>query len=100
MFRFKNTIFREPKVCASLKLQYWRQLKYFVIELFGRVATYCSVLLVCVSCTVQSETISLCTVHGTIHIPTGLNNMCCWYVYRAQCRVRHSLTLHCARYTY
>ena len=69
MFRFKNTIFREPKVCASLKLQYWRQLKYFVIELFGRVATYCSVLLVCVSC-------------------------------RAQCRVRHSLTLHCARYTY
>jgi hypothetical protein len=27
-------------VCASLKLQYWPQLKYFVIELFGRVAAY------------------------------------------------------------
>jgi len=50
MFWFDKTIFREPTVCASLKLQYWRQLKYFVIELFGRVATYCSVLLVCVPC--------------------------------------------------
>ena len=38
MFRFNKTIIREPTVCASLKLQYWRQLKYFVIELFGRVA--------------------------------------------------------------
>jgi len=37
-FWFKQTIIREPTVCASLKLQYWRQLKYFVIELFGRVA--------------------------------------------------------------
>jgi len=27
-------------VCASLKLQYWRQLIYFVIELFGHVAAY------------------------------------------------------------
>jgi hypothetical protein len=37
MFRFNQTIIREPTVCASLKLQYWRQLKYFVIEVFGRV---------------------------------------------------------------
>jgi len=70
MFRFNQTIIREPMVCTSLKLQYWRQLKYFVIELFVRVAAYYSVLLVCVSCTVQSET-ALCT----IHISTGLNNM-------------------------
>jgi len=68
MFRFNKSIIREPTVCASLKLQYWRQLKYFVIELFGRVASYYSVLLVCVLCTVQSV---LCT----IYIPTGLNNM-------------------------
>jgi len=26
MFRFNKTIIREPTVCASLKLQYWRQL--------------------------------------------------------------------------
>jgi len=38
MFRFNKNIIREPTVCASLKLQYWRQLKYFVIELFGRAA--------------------------------------------------------------
>jgi hypothetical protein len=38
MFRFNKTIIREPTVCASLKLQHWRQLKYFVIELFGGVA--------------------------------------------------------------
>jgi hypothetical protein len=25
MFRFNKTIIREPMVCASLKLQYWRQ---------------------------------------------------------------------------
>jgi hypothetical protein len=36
MFRFNKTIIREPMACGSLKLQYWRQLKYFVIELFGR----------------------------------------------------------------
>jgi hypothetical protein len=36
MFRFNKTIIREPTVCASLKSQYWRQLKYYVIELFGR----------------------------------------------------------------
>jgi hypothetical protein len=35
MFRFNQTIIREPTVCASLKLQYWCQLKYFVIELFA-----------------------------------------------------------------
>jgi len=46
MFRFNQTIIREPTVCASLKLQYWRQLKYFVIKLFGRVAVCYSVLLV------------------------------------------------------
>jgi len=40
MFRFNQTIIREPTVCASLKLQYWCHLKYFVIELFGRVAAY------------------------------------------------------------
>jgi len=33
MSRFNQTVIREPTVCASLKLQYWRQLKYFVIEL-------------------------------------------------------------------
>ena len=38
MFRFNQTIIREPTVCASIKLQYWCQLKYFVIELFGHVA--------------------------------------------------------------
>ena len=52
MFRFNKTIIREPTVCVSLKLQ----LKYFVIELFGRVAAYYSILLICVSCTVHSET--------------------------------------------
>jgi hypothetical protein len=40
MFWFNQTIVREPTVYASLKLQYWRQLKYFVVELFGRVAAY------------------------------------------------------------
>ena len=39
MFWFNKIIIREPTVCASLKLQYWCQLKYFVIELFGRAAT-------------------------------------------------------------
>jgi hypothetical protein len=39
MFRFNQTIIREPTICGSLKLQYWCQLKYWVIELFGRVAT-------------------------------------------------------------
>jgi hypothetical protein len=37
MFWFNQTIIREPTVYASLKLQYWCQLKYFVTELFGRV---------------------------------------------------------------
>jgi hypothetical protein len=27
-------------MCVSLKLQYWRQLKYFGIELFVRVGAY------------------------------------------------------------
>jgi hypothetical protein len=40
MFWFNQTIIREPTVCASIKLQYWRQLKYCVIELFGCVAAY------------------------------------------------------------
>jgi hypothetical protein len=40
IFRFNQTIIREPTVCASPKLQCWRQLKYFVIELFGHVAAY------------------------------------------------------------
>jgi hypothetical protein len=39
MFRFNQTITKEPTVCASLKLQYWHQLKYFVIVLFSSVAT-------------------------------------------------------------
>jgi hypothetical protein len=43
MFRFNQTNIREPTVCASLKLQYWRQLKY-----------------------------SLCTVHDTHTNGTGL----------------------------
>jgi len=38
MFRLNKTIITELTVCASLKLQYWRQLKYFVIELFDRAA--------------------------------------------------------------
>jgi hypothetical protein len=33
MFRFNKIIIREPTTCASLKLQYWCQLKYFIIEL-------------------------------------------------------------------
>ena len=45
------------------------KLKYFIIELFGHVAAFYSILLVCVLCTVQSETVC------TIHIPSGLNNM-------------------------
>ena len=40
MFWFNQTIIREPTVCALLKLQYWCQLKYVVIELFSHVATY------------------------------------------------------------
>jgi hypothetical protein len=28
MFRFNQTIIREPAVCALLKLQYWCLLKY------------------------------------------------------------------------
>jgi hypothetical protein len=81
MFRLNQTIIRKPTVCAPLMLQYWRQLKYFVVELFGRVAAcessivgLCNVhsaecdslhwhmnpvLLVCVLCTVQNVT--LCT---------------------------------------
>jgi hypothetical protein len=39
MFQFNKTVIREPTVCASLKLQYWHHLKYFVIELFGGVVT-------------------------------------------------------------
>jgi hypothetical protein len=45
MFRFNKTIIREPTVCALLKLQHWRQLKYFVIDLFGRVAAYAGSLM-------------------------------------------------------
>jgi len=63
MFQFNKTIIREPMACALLKLQYWRQLKYFGIELFGHVATYYSV-----------QTVSPSALY-TIHIPTGLNNM-------------------------
>jgi len=37
----------------------FKGLKYFVIELFGLVAAYYLVLLVCVSCTVQSESLIL-----------------------------------------
>jgi len=40
MFRFNQTFIREPTVCASLKLEYWCQLKHFVIELFGSMAAY------------------------------------------------------------
>ena len=40
MFRLNKTIIREPTVCASLKLQYWCQLKYFVVGLFVGEAAY------------------------------------------------------------
>jgi hypothetical protein len=40
MLRLNQTIIRELTVCALLKLEYWCQLKYFVIKLFGRVAAY------------------------------------------------------------
>ena len=40
MIRFNKTIIRGPTVRASLKLQFWCRLIYFVIELFGRVAAY------------------------------------------------------------
>jgi hypothetical protein len=72
MFRFNQTIIREPTVCASLKLQYWCQLIYFVIKLFGRVTAYQSSLVGL--CIVQSETRSalLCTVHNTHTNRTGL----------------------------
>jgi hypothetical protein len=55
MFRFNKTIIREPTVCASLKLQYWRQLKYFVVELLGRVAALVGEIkdLITSKCTVQ-----------------------------------------------
>jgi hypothetical protein len=85
MFRFNQTIIMEPTVCASLKLQYWRQLKYLVIELSGHVAAHdSSPVGVFVSCTVHSETVkinvywftahchSLCTVHDTHTNRTGL----------------------------
>jgi len=45
MFRFNKTIIREPTACALLTLQYWRQLKYFVIALFGRVTAYAGSLM-------------------------------------------------------
>ena len=38
MFRFNKTIIREPTVCASLKLQYWRQLqilRYRTVRSYG-----------------------------------------------------------------
>jgi len=38
MFRFNQTIIREPTVCALLKLQYWHQLKYFITEVLSRAA--------------------------------------------------------------
>ena len=39
-FGLTKPFIREPTVCASLKLQYWRRLKCFVLEVFGRVAAY------------------------------------------------------------
>jgi len=69
MFRFNQTIIREPAVCASLKLQYWRQLKYFVIELFGRVAACYWCLY---RCTVQSETVRTQS-HSALCIDTHTN---------------------------
>jgi hypothetical protein len=64
IFRFNQTIIREPTVCASLKLQYWRQLKYFVIELFGRVcivhsAQWNSITLHCARYTYQQDWINM-----------------------------------------
>ena len=40
MFRLNQTIIKRPKVRALLQLQYWCQLKYFVIKLLCRVDTY------------------------------------------------------------
>jgi hypothetical protein len=34
MFRFKQIIVRDLTVCVWLKLHYWSQLIYFIIELF------------------------------------------------------------------
>ena len=66
MFRFNQTIIMEPAVCTSLKLQYWRQLKYFVIEVFVRVAAYqSSPVCVCIVHSAKRYTVSLCTVHDT-----------------------------------
>jgi len=31
MFRFNKTIIREPTVCTSRKLQYWRQLTLILL---------------------------------------------------------------------
>jgi hypothetical protein len=39
-FGFNKFIIREHAVCASIKLRFWCQLIYFVIKLFGHVATY------------------------------------------------------------
>jgi len=73
MFRFNETIIRELAACASLKLQYWCQLIYCVIKLFGRVAVYeSSPVLFVYRCTVQNETVSFCTVHRYTH-NTGLD---------------------------
>jgi hypothetical protein len=55
MFRFNKTIIREPTVCVSLKLQYWRQLKYFVIELFGRVANVKIYIMIYSKCSYMSR---------------------------------------------
>jgi ribosomal protein S26 len=60
MFWFNQTIIIEPAVCATLKLQYWCQLKYYVIKLFGRVAA-------CVSCAVQNETLQSHSALRMIH---------------------------------
>jgi len=56
MFRFTQTIIREPSACASSKLQCWYRLHISLLEAIGTVAAFCSALL-CVCCThVQGRT--------------------------------------------
>jgi len=68
MFRFNETIIREPTVCASLKLQYWSQLKYFVIEIFGRVAAAYSLCFAKVTILESVKIFSYRTVRSCGHI--------------------------------
>jgi hypothetical protein len=57
-------VINAPAACASLKLQCWRQLKYFVTELFGCVASYSSISFgVYIVHSTESIPIGMCIVH-------------------------------------